>query len=332
MTEADLKTSSIDGEEKLGPTLKKRRQGLKLSLRQVEIDIKIRGRYLVMIEAGNYASLPDDIYSRGFVRNYAEYLGFDPASSLELYKKERKVYRAAKPDTSKPPVKSLPKPVGGPRWIVTPRTLVWLAGLSLVALVVAYIGWQVAALAAPPKISLDNPGDQVVSTGVIPLNGHIDPGSDLFINDSPVETNPDGSFQQKIALQDGVNTIRITAKNKLGKTRTITENILAHLPAVAVQPTPAAPFEGVDIVVKVNNNASWLIVLADGKEVFRGTMLAGTTQDFKAAGTLQLSVGNAGATELILTNKQVTQKDIPRLGNDGEVKQNIIFNTDTNIQ
>src|ERR1043165_4391102 len=74
---------------KVGPELKARRQALRLSLAQVEIDTKIRGKFLTALESGDYSSLPNDIYSRGFVQHYANHLGLDGNVVAADYAQER---------------------------------------------------------------------------------------------------------------------------------------------------------------------------------------------------------------------------------------------------
>jgi hypothetical protein len=72
-----------------------------------------------------------------------------------------------------------------------------------------------------------------------------------------------------------------------------------------------------------------MVIQADGKEVFRGTMLAGTTQTFNATDTIIVSTGNAGATQLVVTNRVVQNKDIGSLGAPGEVRRDIVIGRDT---
>jgi cytoskeletal protein RodZ len=55
------------------------------SLADVEAETRIRRRYLEALEAEDYASLPATVYTRGFIRSYARYLGLDPELALDLY-------------------------------------------------------------------------------------------------------------------------------------------------------------------------------------------------------------------------------------------------------
>src|SRR6266404_3284738 len=73
----------------VGQQLKARRQALRLSLAQVEVDTKIRGKFLTALESGDYSSLTNDIYSRGFVQHYANHLGLDGNKVAAGYAEER---------------------------------------------------------------------------------------------------------------------------------------------------------------------------------------------------------------------------------------------------
>ncbi len=56
-----------------------------LTLADAERETKIRQKYLAALEDDNIAALPGPLYVRGFLRNYALYLGVDPDETLELY-------------------------------------------------------------------------------------------------------------------------------------------------------------------------------------------------------------------------------------------------------
>ena len=46
-----------------------------VDLYRAERDTKIRARYLGAMERGDWKELPGDVYTKGFLRNYALYLG-----------------------------------------------------------------------------------------------------------------------------------------------------------------------------------------------------------------------------------------------------------------
>ena len=59
-----------------------------LSLADAERETKIRQKYLAALEDDNLAALPGPLYVRGFLRNYALYLGIDGNEALEVYNQQ----------------------------------------------------------------------------------------------------------------------------------------------------------------------------------------------------------------------------------------------------
>jgi hypothetical protein len=68
-----------------GPSLPERlvaaRERKGVDIYRAERDTKIRARYLEALEHGDYRELPGAVYTKGFLRNYALYLGLDPEDS-----------------------------------------------------------------------------------------------------------------------------------------------------------------------------------------------------------------------------------------------------------
>ncbi len=305
--------------------LKKRRQELKLTLTQVELATKIRGKYLVKLESGDYKELPNDIYTKGFVAKYADFLGLDAAVITDQYVKDRGGVEVSR-------VGSV-KPVRPTRFTITPRLLVAAAFGIVAVMVVAYLAWQFAALAAAPDLQVTTPAaDQATVGNLIQVAGHAGGGADVYIDDSLITTDSNGNFAGTLALQEGVNAIQISARNKLGKTTTITRNVLAKLPQVQTQATvPPDKFDGVAVGVTIKDKATGLTVTVDGKEAFAGTMLAGTSQTFKGTQSIKLTTNNAGTTSVLITNSQVANKNLGVLGQAGEIKRDLEFAKDTNF-
>jgi cytoskeletal protein RodZ len=69
----------------LGDLLRKTREEKGLSLEQVEEAIKIRHAYLQALEEEAFDRLPAAVYVKGFLKNYALFLGLDPSSTLQFY-------------------------------------------------------------------------------------------------------------------------------------------------------------------------------------------------------------------------------------------------------
>lgn len=75
--------------ESVGEKLRKAREAKNLSLDQVSRETNIAKRYLQALEEEDVSQFPGDTYAMGFLRNYAEYLGLNPAELITLYKNMR---------------------------------------------------------------------------------------------------------------------------------------------------------------------------------------------------------------------------------------------------
>ncbi|MFW6074145.1 MAG: RodZ domain-containing protein [Chloroflexota bacterium] len=69
----------------LGELLRRARAYKGVTLRDAERTTRISRNYLAALEAHDFDQLPARTYTRGIVRNYAQYLGLDPAVVLNLY-------------------------------------------------------------------------------------------------------------------------------------------------------------------------------------------------------------------------------------------------------
>ncbi len=96
----------------IGETLRQARIDKGVSLVEAERATFIRHRYLEALEQDDTAALPALVYTRGFIRTYAEYLGLNPQSMLDLHQPPR--HRDAPPrlrPMAQPPAKGQPLPL-----------------------------------------------------------------------------------------------------------------------------------------------------------------------------------------------------------------------------
>ncbi len=71
----------------LGEELKNARREKQLSLKEVEEATKIRKKYLKAIEEEKFEEIYGDIYVKGFIKNYGEYLNLDGNKLVREYEK-----------------------------------------------------------------------------------------------------------------------------------------------------------------------------------------------------------------------------------------------------
>src|SRR6187397_2614190 len=110
-----------------------------VDLYRAERETKIRARYLGALERGDYRDLPGAVYAKGFLRNYAVYLGLDPDDVLIQWRLERGKAR------DPAPVIAVPRPLAPPRQGFTfSRGMIVVALLAIVVIGFgAYLGVQV---------------------------------------------------------------------------------------------------------------------------------------------------------------------------------------------
>ncbi len=69
----------------LGVWLKRARESRQIDLDEAEKHLRIRKRYLQALENGDYDALPGPVQARGFLRNYARFLGLPVEEALARY-------------------------------------------------------------------------------------------------------------------------------------------------------------------------------------------------------------------------------------------------------
>jgi cytoskeletal protein RodZ len=202
-----------------GEILKEKREEQALGLDQISQETKIRKEFLKAIEKNDYASLPSVPTSKGFIRNYALFLGLDPARLVAVFKRD---FRQNKEIKSVFPLKKdLRKEF---KWSPK-KTLILVISLFVFALIV-YLGFQYRALLGQPDLKIDSPLDKEIMTEEqIFVSGRTDPDNTVSVNGDLTQLDPQGKFDYRLRLNKGENKIVVEATNRLGKktrqTRTI---------------------------------------------------------------------------------------------------------------
>ncbi len=134
---------------RIGQTLRDVRESRGLELDDVEQATMIRRRYLAALEAEQFDVVPGKAYVRAFLREYAEFLGLDPAPFLEQIELE---LEEPEPVPFAPPPVRRRSPEG--RWLLALGVLAGLATAGLLAWKFGggkEAGVPLTVRAAPPK-------------------------------------------------------------------------------------------------------------------------------------------------------------------------------------
>jgi len=241
-----------------GPSLPDRltaaRERKGVDLVRAERETKIRVRYLSALESGDYRDLPGAVYTKGFLRNYAIYLGLDPEDVLRQWRRERG--EATAPE----PVIVPPRPIEEPARPLNFSPSIVVAALLTVGVVLffVYLGAQLLRYSRPPDLSVTNPAQAVInvdeSTTSFRLVGTSTAGATVTIltpgQEEPYRTTAqsNGEWSIQVDLRRGQNRFEISAVNpETGKEAETPRTVVITVPFLDIQAptlTVTAPVEG----------------------------------------------------------------------------------------
>jgi cytoskeleton protein RodZ len=254
----------------LGAQLRQARERQGLSLAQASVDTRILQQSLTALEEGAYQRLPGDVVTRGFIRNYAQYLGLPVDDMIELYRRERgstdKIRVVAA--TSPPSTRSYVLPSFFGVFFVT----VALVGLAYVALnAVGRIGDRTdpSVANAAPSATIPPP--------------------------SPLPTNSSGSAPTIAVPTRAATAVAGAPTSSAGSPAAggALPTADGTAPAAGPSATPAAPIViEVAIADQRGNENSWVRVQTDGNVAFEGIMRAGEKLVFEAQRRVVIRAGN----------------------------------------
>ncbi len=295
---------------KLGETFKQERESRGVSLREISDATKIAVRYLEAIEQNHFDALPGGVFSRGFIRAYAAYVGLDEkravADYLSLIEPGNGAVSSAAPEGSGAPNGSAPPtaprlgvsdetirgPVAGIRFdLPGPHTqpdarrgepstalmrVLWVV-IATIVLFGALLAWRhlTADADLPPRPD-ETAGP--IAPATVPATA---PGDDDSTNerDTPPATvagiggGPSGPFNNGQAFQ--VND-------------------------------PAAPASGMrhrpsemNLEIKVYKK-SWVRVVCDEHELVNRRLRTNETQTMQCTERIRISVNNVSAIQLTI--------------------------------
>jgi len=203
---------------RLGEVLRAAREARFVDLPRVERDTKIRVRYLVALENGDYRELPGAVYTRGFLRNYGIYLGLDPEYLIDLYRLEvgTPTERRAAPTAPQPVSQRQGRPL-----VISSGAVAAVILTVMVGLFVIYLAGEFITFARTPELRITDPATDVTAfTGsAYTIRGVTEPDSTVTVDglrENPTVTAAsDGSFEITIGLVPGANVITLVASDPL---------------------------------------------------------------------------------------------------------------------
>ena len=201
--------------------LKEARLAKNLTYEQIEKATKIRAKFLQAIEEGEYNKLPGSIFAQGFVNNYADFLGLNKTQINALFRRE---FILQKTTSIIPERQKLPTFRFGRQF----RSFLLLASILLITII--FILKSYLDYISSPKLIVNYPEDKIsVAAREIEVAGWTETENQLYLNGQAVTPQNTGDFKEKITLNDGLNTITVTARNKNNRQTEIKRTIRLEL-------------------------------------------------------------------------------------------------------
>lgn len=264
----------------LGERLRAAREAQGIPISQAAADTRILPRYIIALEDGNFQHLPGDVYARGFLRNYANYLNIPAEELIELYRVERGITDpiTITRTTTAPRIRG----IFVPSFFGVFFVVLVLLGLSYLALSLTNnLGAQDVALA---PFATAAPTPQPLPTWAsVPTRAPEIAAAPTPQGNQPIET--------PLVAGGAAPTVQ---------------------PTVAT--TPDAPIVASVRIAPGDHRGSWIKITADRNVIFEGILDPSKIYDFSAKNSIALRAGNAGV--VYVTINGVEQGP---LGSEGKV-------------
>jgi len=319
----------------LGEKMRRLREERRLSLNEVSKATRIQVKYLESLEGGFYNDLPADVYVKGFLRSYADFLGVNENVFIKFYTKEVEIKKNL--EKSKNPNNNWEKErkdvINVSSFVFTPRVLA-IGLISVVVLAICtYLYLEIGSFSSEARLVVLSPANNFsTEESSVLVEGVTDRDAIIYINGKSVIVDDDGKFKENLTIQAGPNTINVKAVNKFNKEseemivvqsnkKEVVENYENdNSPA---ENNPEASQKKMEIELRVDPGPVWVSVEADDNLVFSGTILSGSIQLFQAENKVVINSAKGNATLVKLNGK-----DKGALGSDAKPVKGVTFTSE----
>lgn len=255
----------------VGYTLRQERERQNLSIDDIEQGTSIRALYIEAIEDGEYDKLPGAIYTKGFIKNYAKFLGMDAdamakefANDLAELNAEAEAEAAKAAQAAQQAAQNSEKPVE----VKPVKPEKKLPGYSV-------------------HHEKRNSSGLLIVAAVV-LIAAIAGGLWSWLSSSDGEVAKVDPPTQQVQQPQTVNPEPIATENPT--------------PVANAAPQPAS--DKVNVQARFNNRC-WALVTVDGAVVQEGIIEGGQTLSWEGKDKITFRLGNAGAVEFFQDGKSL---------------------------
>ncbi len=256
--------------KEIGERLGQARERLGLTFEEAERSTRIRAHHLRALEEGRLDALPSPVHARGFLKNYAEFLGLDAESILldyaEIIQARRGPGRAAPLAPVAAPRPSVRLLSRRPRWLSADLFVASAVTLAVMGVLLWGVGRVIAAVRESSEAAQ--------AAAAVPL---------ASATPSPTPT------VELLTLPEGQPTAPPTAA--------------PPAPTLALPPLPVGP---VDVRILVEGSA-WVRVIVDGAEAFSGRVEPGELLEYLGQEYVEVTTGNGAGLHVFYNGEDQGQ-------------------------
>lgn len=265
----------------VGYTLRQERERQELSINDIEQGTSIRAVYIESIENGEYDKLPGNVYTKGFIKNYAKFLGMDVDAVV-------KEFTADIAELSGEETPETPKETSEPAQTKK-------AELKIVK------NEKPAKPVKPVKpVKPDKTEIKKVTTSVVEDGKN---SSNMLVVAAVVLIAALAGFAWSFLTNSDGDVAKVNPP--VQQTQSVEPQPTEHDNQTTVaSANPAPKTDGVEIQARFND-ACWTLVTVDGAVVQEGTIEGGQTISWEGKDNITFRFGNAGAVELFQDGKSL---------------------------
>lgn len=219
-----FKTTKVIDSVTVGECFKAKREELGITIRDLAEKLRIKPEYLESLENNDYDKLPPEVYIKGFIRCYAEFVGFDCQKMVNMFKREM----AVRKKIDKIPDKMQKKTSYDSYMpVITPKVVTVIASAIIIIIVGYYLWHQISSFNSKPYLLIKSPfAESVVESGQVIVEGETEKEISVEINGENIYVDADGKFKESVLLQPGRNQITVQAKNRFEKITEESVNVI----------------------------------------------------------------------------------------------------------
>lgn len=184
----------------VGELLRKTREDKKISLVEVEKQIKIREKFLKAVEENRWDHFSSKVYIIGIIKNYANFLNLDSKKILAFFRR----------DYEKKDDVRFKRRISSNYLAPETKKIAVLSLVFIIFLFFAYFIYQLKIYFSPPKVDIILPAAMnFAKEEKIKIRGKTEKEAVVTIFGDRIYQNKEGVFEYDFPLKDGKNELII---------------------------------------------------------------------------------------------------------------------------